>query len=56
MNRLADGDREAARAHFQKSVATDVFLYVEHDWSRAFLARMEADPAWPSWIKNAKKR
>jgi len=27
-----------------------VLLFLEYDWSRAFLARMEADPTWPPWI------
>jgi serine/threonine protein kinase len=48
--RLADGDRAAAREYFQKCVATRAFVSWEWPWARAFLARMEKDPAWPPWI------
>jgi len=47
---LAQGDRHAARVHFQKAVATHVLWYVDHTWSLAFLSRMDADPNWPSWL------
>jgi len=48
--RLSEGDRFAARDHFEKSVATRVFNSWEWPWVRAFLARMEQDRAWPPWI------
>jgi serine/threonine protein kinase/lipoprotein NlpI len=47
---LARGDRPGARAHFARSVATQVFHYGEYRASRSFLARMNADPAWPPWL------
>jgi tetratricopeptide (TPR) repeat protein len=47
---LAEGDRAGARRHFEASVATRVLQFMEYDWSRAFLARMENDPTWPPWI------
>ena len=47
---LAEGDRAGAHRHFEKSVATRVLHFMEYDWSRAFLARMENDPIWPPWI------
>jgi tetratricopeptide (TPR) repeat protein len=50
LHRLADGDRRAAREHLRKCVQTRVFMYWEGRWARAFLARMEKDPAWPPWI------
>jgi hypothetical protein len=50
MSLLADGDRAGARTHFQRSVDTHVFWYVDHCWSRAFLSRLDADPHWPRWI------
>jgi hypothetical protein len=53
MKYLADGDRAQARKHFQASVDTGVFLYIEYQWSRIFLARMDQDPNWPRWIPNA---
>jgi tetratricopeptide (TPR) repeat protein len=51
MMRLAEGDREAARAQFRKSAATRYFFNFELDWSRFMLERMEKDPNWPPWIK-----
>ena len=50
LTRLADGDRDGAREHFQKSVATKCFYPPNYHYSRAFLARMK-DPTWPRWIK-----
>jgi len=47
---LADGNRTAAREHFQKCVATRIFYSFEYQWGRAFLARLEQDPSWPPWI------
>jgi tetratricopeptide (TPR) repeat protein len=48
--KLADGNRAGAREHFRQCLATGVFTCGEYRWSRAFLARMEKDPAWPPWI------
>lgn len=48
--RLSQGDRAVARDHFQKSVAARVVGGWEYPWARAFLARIERDPAWPPWI------
>jgi hypothetical protein len=50
LDRLSQGDRAGAREHFQKAVATGVFTFLEYDWSRSFLKRMEQDPNWPAWI------
>ncbi|HEY3244718.1 MAG TPA: protein kinase [Phycisphaerae bacterium] len=50
MSRLADGDRNGARVHFQDAVNTHVIWYVDHTLSRAFLSRLDADPNWPPWI------
>jgi hypothetical protein len=47
---LAAGDRGGARDHFMTCAATGAFMYWEWKWARAFLARMEKDPAWPPWI------
>jgi hypothetical protein len=44
LRRLADGDRDSARRHFQSAAG------FEHPWGRAFLARIE-DPRWPGWIE-----
>jgi hypothetical protein len=51
LHRLADGDRAGARAHFRKSAYTRLYTWSwDYMWARAFLARMEKDPAWPPWI------
>jgi lipoprotein NlpI len=50
MTKLAEGGREGARTHFRQCLATGVFAFFEYRWSRAFLARMEKNPNWPSWI------
>jgi hypothetical protein len=51
LRRLADGDRAAARKHFQASADTDIGSFFEHAWSRAFLRCLESDAAWPPWIQ-----
>jgi serine/threonine protein kinase len=48
--RLADGDRRGAREHFRKAVATGVFMHGSYYYSRAFLNRLDQDPAWPRWL------
>jgi hypothetical protein len=50
LRRLAAGDRNGARRHFQKSSDTDVYIYWDHKWARAFLQRLKDDRDWPSWI------
>jgi serine/threonine protein kinase/tetratricopeptide (TPR) repeat protein len=50
LDRLSQGDRVGAREHFQKAVATGVFTFIEYQWSRLFLHRMDQDPNWPGWI------
>jgi hypothetical protein len=48
--RLAAGDREGAREHFQKGVATRAFWVFDYNWCTAFLNRLEKDRTWPPWI------
>jgi hypothetical protein len=48
--RLADGNRRAARHHFQKAVQARAVWMVAYDFSRVFLSRLEKDDAWPPWI------
>jgi hypothetical protein len=50
LRRLAEGDRVATQEHFRASVNTRFFPFFEYAWSRAFLARLDADPTWPPWI------
>jgi tetratricopeptide (TPR) repeat protein len=47
---LAEGDRHLARSHFNHCVNTGVHCMPTYQWSRAFLDRMDQDPAWPPWI------
>jgi tetratricopeptide (TPR) repeat protein len=47
---LSEGDRVGAREHFQKCCDTRIFIYWDYTWARAFLKRLELDPAWPPWI------
>jgi hypothetical protein len=47
---LARGEREKAKKHFERTVATKRVGWSMYHWARAFLQRMEEDPAWPAWI------
>jgi serine/threonine protein kinase len=48
--RLADGDRAAARDHFQQAVDTSGVWIYPWVWSQMFVSRLENDPKWPPWI------
>jgi serine/threonine protein kinase len=50
LRKLAAGNRDAAREHLRKSVATRAFNFYSWELSRVFLARMDQDSAWPPWI------
>jgi hypothetical protein len=50
LERLAEGDREGARKHFRKCVATGCHNWENYDRRCAYLDRMKKDPTWPSWI------
>jgi hypothetical protein len=50
MLRLAAVDRSGAYEHFKLAVATNAVGSFDYEFARAYLARMEADPNWPSWI------
>jgi hypothetical protein len=47
MKYLSQRDRLRAREHFTKAVATNVINQWDYEFSRACLARMNADPNWP---------
>ena len=51
INLLGRGKRREAREHFIKSIDTRVVWFLEHEWSRSLLARMDADATWPKWIQ-----
>jgi hypothetical protein len=50
MTKLAEGDREAAKEHFDKVVKTRAFNWGPYDMSWVFQARLADDPNWPPWI------
>jgi len=51
LTHLAEGDRDGARRHFRTSGDYKIPLSVEDHISRALLAQLDREPAWPSWIK-----
>jgi hypothetical protein len=50
MRNLAEGNRKAAREHFDEVVSTRTFGWGPYDMSRVFRARLAKDPTWPPWI------
>jgi predicted Zn-dependent protease len=50
MSKLAEGDREGAKEHFNKVIKTRAFLWGTYDMSWVFLSRLEKDATWPPWI------
>jgi tetratricopeptide (TPR) repeat protein/tRNA A-37 threonylcarbamoyl transferase component Bud32 len=50
MTKLSEGDRKAAKEHFEKAVKTRAWGWGEYDLSWVFLSRLEKDPNWPAWI------
>ena len=53
MRKLSRGDRDGARRSFQQAVDTRVFHWGPVALCRAFLARMDQDPAWPNSTPSA---
>jgi hypothetical protein len=54
MAKLADGDREGAKKHFDKAVETRAWGWGEYDMSRVFQGRLAKDPNWPPWIQKGR--
>jgi hypothetical protein len=52
MMRLAAGNRDGAHEHFRKCADTHTIGSIDHELGRAYLARMDADSTWPSWIQD----
>jgi tetratricopeptide (TPR) repeat protein len=50
MTKLAEGDREGAREHFDKAVKTRASGWGEYDLSWVFRNRLDKDRTWPPWI------
>jgi serine/threonine protein kinase len=51
IERIAFGDRDGARRHFEECLKTPFFTSFSRDWAQARLARMDRDPNWPDWIE-----
>jgi tetratricopeptide (TPR) repeat protein len=51
MTRLADGKRILARQHLREAVKTRDYFNNDYTLAQVFLARLEHDDAWPSWIR-----
>jgi serine/threonine protein kinase len=51
MERVACGDRDGARRHFEECLKLASFESISRAWARARLARMDRDPNWPDWIE-----
>jgi tetratricopeptide (TPR) repeat protein len=49
MTKLAEGDRQGAKDHFDEAVKTRASGWGEYDLSWVFRDRL-ADPTWPPWI------
>jgi tetratricopeptide (TPR) repeat protein len=49
MTKLAEGDRQGAKEHFNEAVKTRAWGWGEYDLSWVFRDRLE-DPKWPPWI------
>jgi hypothetical protein len=55
MTKLGEGDRNAAREHFDKAIKTRAFGWGEYDLSWVFRDRLE-DPNWPPWIPQGREQ
>jgi hypothetical protein len=51
LERLACGDRDGARRHFNECLDTPSYGSPGRSWARAYLAHMDRDPNWPDWIE-----
>ena len=51
MQRLAEGNRTSARAHFQTAVAYRFDYSFFSAMCRALLSQMDREPTWPEWIE-----
>ncbi len=50
LDRLAMGDRSGALVHLRACVALGCVSTQAWDWSAAIVSRLEANPAWPTWM------
>jgi len=56
LHHLADGNRDAARQHFESCLARRCYGTQAWDWSAVALARLKAKPTWPEWIRAVQRR
>jgi tetratricopeptide (TPR) repeat protein len=56
MMKLAEGDREGAKEHFDKAVKTRAWGWGEYDLSWVCLSRLEKDRNWPPWIPDGRAK
>src|SRR5262249_29045531 len=52
--RLSDGDRDGAREHLEKMLATDQTHRFTYQLGRTLLERLKSDETWPKWIPQKK--
>src|SRR5262249_248367 len=52
--RLSDGDRDGAREHLEKMLATDQTHRFTYQLGRTLLERLKSDETWPKWIPKKK--
>lgn len=50
MEKLASGDRELAKRHFETSLSYQLTFSFFDAMGRALLTQLDRDPAWPPWI------
>jgi tetratricopeptide (TPR) repeat protein len=55
MTKLAEGDRDGAKEHFDKAVKTRAAGWGEYDLSWVFRDRLQ-DPTWPPWIPQGRPK
>src|SRR5262249_47698942 len=48
--RLSEGDRDGAREHLEKMLATDQYYRFTYQLRRTLLERLKSKPTWPEWI------
>lgn len=53
LKRLASGDRDAARRHFEQCTTYRITFDYSTFISQALLAQFDRDPSWPPWIPSS---
>jgi hypothetical protein len=50
LRKLAQGNREGAKASFNKIASSPMYFWSSVLWARAFAERIDKDPNWPDWL------